>query len=563
MEPVSKKPRLTLAESSDSMTNIDLQKARAQNDRKLKSLFEGIFEKYGKDFSDIGDEIDLATGEIVVNKGHVLCMEHEEDTGESPESESEPETGEMEILENSCSTYDDPEQNAENTDMSPRNERIETDPDLLPNENGSPYRRKNQPASNPVGRNPHITKGPIDPIWQAPEIEADFWTPPKLDTSQEIGFTPLKERHNSPPTAGSIWAVRTPGRPRGSTSRKQNSSVSKKSPAESSTRKRKARARLDWSFAQVGRDDSDSDDPLQGDAPPSSNRSIKIRGPDSAVNTPKVTSKITKDEFNSVREDDMKAPQAGNIYYEKSINSTTPVPDTPEVQSSSPGTTGDTPTHRSYAICFESPTFVKPAEVIFTPSEVQRITISICESSTDICWEKIVEHLPGRTLDDLLDWAEHHPLLLTESIKTDGWSQDDLERLKEFADESGIWWRDFQVSFPHRSRKEIEIQMIRIWTESHLEEMAQQKQDDDECSIEQSPTKCDAYHAQYSDDNDPASKTSEVMIINDLEDPLEEDSDDDLPKISAIGVKSREFQIFSDSPRGSPMKGSASPRKYY
>ena len=63
--------------------DADLQQRRAQLDYKLKSTFEAIFEKYGKDFDGIGDEIDLATGDIVVNNGHLLDMENERDAGDA------------------------------------------------------------------------------------------------------------------------------------------------------------------------------------------------------------------------------------------------------------------------------------------------------------------------------------------------------------------------------------------------------------------------------------------------------------------------------------------------
>jgi hypothetical protein len=61
----------------------DLQQKRARLDLKLKSTFESIFEKYGKDFEGVGDEIDLYTGEILVNNGHLQQMQNERDAGES------------------------------------------------------------------------------------------------------------------------------------------------------------------------------------------------------------------------------------------------------------------------------------------------------------------------------------------------------------------------------------------------------------------------------------------------------------------------------------------------
>ena len=77
MEPPSKRRCL----SGSSYSEIDLHARRAQNDFRLKSIFESIFDKYGKDFDGIGDEIDMETGEIVVNNGHLLGMTNERDAG--------------------------------------------------------------------------------------------------------------------------------------------------------------------------------------------------------------------------------------------------------------------------------------------------------------------------------------------------------------------------------------------------------------------------------------------------------------------------------------------------
>ena len=59
----------------------ELQEKRAGLDLDLKLRFEAIFEKFGKDFSGEGDEIDLETGEIVVDNGHIAHMMHEQDLG--------------------------------------------------------------------------------------------------------------------------------------------------------------------------------------------------------------------------------------------------------------------------------------------------------------------------------------------------------------------------------------------------------------------------------------------------------------------------------------------------
>ena len=72
MEPPLKRQRL-----DDSQKHL-LQK-RARNDLRLKSRFESIFEKFGKDFTGVGDEIDLQTGKVVVNNGHLTTMQGELD----------------------------------------------------------------------------------------------------------------------------------------------------------------------------------------------------------------------------------------------------------------------------------------------------------------------------------------------------------------------------------------------------------------------------------------------------------------------------------------------------
>ena len=82
MEPPYKRQRI-------GVTDPNLKRRRARNDFQLKSIFESIFDKYSKDFEGIGDEIDLRTGEIVVNNGHILSLNHETDTGQVDSSSNE------------------------------------------------------------------------------------------------------------------------------------------------------------------------------------------------------------------------------------------------------------------------------------------------------------------------------------------------------------------------------------------------------------------------------------------------------------------------------------------
>lgn len=73
--------------------DAELDNARAQNDLVLKNCFEAIFAKYSQDFTTIGDEIDISTGNIVVNNGHLARMESETDTGMSMARSATPKDG--------------------------------------------------------------------------------------------------------------------------------------------------------------------------------------------------------------------------------------------------------------------------------------------------------------------------------------------------------------------------------------------------------------------------------------------------------------------------------------
>ncbi|KAK3310457.1 uncharacterized protein B0T15DRAFT_518572 [Chaetomium strumarium] len=64
---------------------VQLERSRAFAALKLKSAFERIFEKYERDFTGVGDEIDLRTGEIVVNNGHIQSLKDAQLGGGSDE----------------------------------------------------------------------------------------------------------------------------------------------------------------------------------------------------------------------------------------------------------------------------------------------------------------------------------------------------------------------------------------------------------------------------------------------------------------------------------------------
>lgn len=63
-----------------------LERDRTSNDNKLKTRFEHIFRKYEHDFEGVGDEIEIASGSIVVNNGHLQHMRYEVDPGKGASS---------------------------------------------------------------------------------------------------------------------------------------------------------------------------------------------------------------------------------------------------------------------------------------------------------------------------------------------------------------------------------------------------------------------------------------------------------------------------------------------
>jgi hypothetical protein len=82
--PFLKRPRLSLFAGQSPTVEMDgeLDSRRTRNDFLLKSRFEHIFAKYSHDFTNIGDEIDNNTLEVVVDNGHLQSMASETDPGD-------------------------------------------------------------------------------------------------------------------------------------------------------------------------------------------------------------------------------------------------------------------------------------------------------------------------------------------------------------------------------------------------------------------------------------------------------------------------------------------------
>ncbi|KOS48475.1 hypothetical protein ACN38_g453 [Penicillium nordicum] len=294
MERPAKRPCLSYTPEDDEEVpaEFDLPAARAQNDSRLKSLFEGIFAKYSQDFSDVGDEIDLQTGDIVVDNGHILGMRGEQDAGGQPRSWlpqadlDEPEDSDADDDNTTKGEEDEffsmaSSPGARSSDA-PREEspskQLQTDMDTSLDFVFT-FKASGTAGLSPTTKDEHVshptnqihTSKPQDPIWAVPDLPPSFSTPTTETRKSNVGFSP-PVRSTSPPGSGSVWAVGKPGRPR--TETKPKATPSKRRPAA----KRKYHSSPvthDWSFAAVP-DGNESDDPLQDYEPSPTPSKMKI-----------------------------------------------------------------------------------------------------------------------------------------------------------------------------------------------------------------------------------------------------------------------------------------------
>ncbi|KAI1492796.1 hypothetical protein F5X96DRAFT_677538 [Biscogniauxia mediterranea] len=159
-----------------------LDKGRAKAATRLKSTFESIFEKYEKDFTGIGDEIDLRTGEIIIDNGHLQSLEDEKDGGREGSVSSDEEER---ILRGKESR---PAKRPHPTSL------MSANPSLYnPIQPLDPWKQPAMVGANPYGisslsfppaplGDPNqlpfalsmFSNNPTDPAWQAPELPSPF-----------------------------------------------------------------------------------------------------------------------------------------------------------------------------------------------------------------------------------------------------------------------------------------------------------------------------------------------------------------------------------------------------
>ncbi|KAK6342748.1 hypothetical protein TWF718_008136 [Orbilia javanica] len=74
-----KNPTLTLPATTPKLRNLQAEHENSlrQSAQRLKTSWEDICRRYGRDFGGEGDEIDLRTGEVVVDNGHLRGLEED------------------------------------------------------------------------------------------------------------------------------------------------------------------------------------------------------------------------------------------------------------------------------------------------------------------------------------------------------------------------------------------------------------------------------------------------------------------------------------------------------
>ena len=524
MEPPSKRPRLSFApDPNDDYDNnepgtdpIDIQAARAQNDSRLKSIFESIFQKYEKDFTEVGDEVDLETGEVVVNNGHLLGMQGEDDTGEdgggwqyehfSTPAALQPDDeygdlgteigddGDGDIQPQHAVTSQVQKQLAEKDDAwdSQRGEDEDNDDDddddrssvdslldtalsvsdtVFPGRMTAttiPTSKKAIPAVETPDPFHRVEESkPVESIWRVPEINAKFSTPTTTSRPRPApSFSNTGFRSASPPGSRSLWALPQAGRPR-----KANTDVAKprngKKDVDANVPTKKTETALspskprhfpssvvnDWSFADTP-DGSESDDPLQEDYQPSPTpkAALNIRGKRVGSGTPSRTQE----------QHDGKGTDA-----KKQLDVIDETPTESKSRSLFDGSTrvqgspSPSPNKTDKPKNDSSPT--KRARAPMTPDEVKLlVTMRHVQKKQ---WKEVQDYLPERKLIQLIQWNQLHwnerracPPQLSKP-----WSQEEQDKLAKFKDQQGLTWPEIRAELPGRLIMEIEFELLRLW----------------------------------------------------------------------------------------------------
>ncbi|KAJ0414278.1 centromere protein Scm3-domain-containing protein [Aspergillus carlsbadensis] len=498
-------------ESEDDSSHVGLQAARAQNDLRLKSIFEGIFEKYGRDFTDVGDEIDLQTGDILVNNGHLHTIDEEDNaatiedwllepdtsaecmkeessrhhhTQRTDDSDSDQHAGRgavsrlsqmLFVPKKSRQTTDDrtsTTSEAEDDDMSSVDSLLDTalcvqgtharelgtGETVTEKANSLAAEESNQSTVEHNGRLDEA----VDPIWRVPEISPKWTAPTMLNKSIPRPIvTPT--RIQSPPGAGSLWALPSQSR--------RNTDVVKRRKQKDSPKKRKndppKPVARDWSFADTP-DGSESDDPLQDHEPsPTPKGAVYIR---EKRRDPFVESRtkntcnycnisFTEGGYVSHLQAALSDPADNGhdlIHLKKELEMITQRSGR-SIDSPTPGLNPEDTNHES------TPIGTKRARTIIAPDEA-RLIIRM-KVTQGMKWKDILDHFPQKKLFQLHYWFGRHwnERHVNPPRSSKPWSKAELARLARIKDQSDLTWPGIRAELPRRSQAEVEFKLLQLW----------------------------------------------------------------------------------------------------
>ncbi|ODH52090.1 hypothetical protein GX48_01643 [Paracoccidioides brasiliensis] len=487
---------------------IDVNAARQANDLRLKSRFEDIFEKYGKDFSSVGDEIDLATGRIIIDNGHIEKMRNEQDLGAQkwryefdPLGETEATTDCPDKSAN-FPTINHSRQNEEPTEakeVHPRNvisfgkggsHGISRRTSGLRSRNGAPFENGVSPRNGFLHRRSssylsrervRTSSQSVESLWQTSEIDNRLFGSFPAPALTSI-FS--RNRSVSPPNSGSLWALPQTGRPK-----------------LSRTKGRKPLgARKILSLKRSKSSDcishSDSDDPLQN-AFRSVSTPSKTRTPAKA--TIAASAPSTNKSSTNIQELTKKADSS---YPSPSYPLRKSESHEPKPEDETPQPSPQNHDQRNLGILAESPSFQvndsiknsvesvpspnpendislyepdsiskipetsKPAKLStatepLTPSEIRIIlTLRVVQKRP---WKEVYRSIPERTSGQLRHWYYIRSVDIKRCPPPQiSWTEEAKDVLESFKLQSEVSWEDLEAALEGQTRNELQCEWAKI-----------------------------------------------------------------------------------------------------
>lgn len=504
--PLSLSSSLPPHPATADKTIDDIEVARAQNESRLKSAFEHIFEKYGRDFSDVGDEIDLQTGGIIIDNGHIEAMTAEGDTGEaggveklsadtrgsaalgleSGREESDYEeayalselgTPEPSVVKRGNTPRYEPTgaagegDDSDADDGSSIDSLFDVEPDSFRQGAGTDTdkamttTKANSASEWPAGSlfidKDKDTNG-VDSTWTVPDtakaLSTPTWNKPHFHSTPSSNAV----RSASPLGAGSLWSLpRGRGRPSGS-------GMGKYKKRADSTLNRKPRptpVTQHWSSGDTS-DGSESDDPLQEDhqtlptpTPVTNIRGKRLKSPAQSQDQSPCPDYIPRLKISTPTK-----PEDGLHIMNVTRNGDADPKSAPVAHAElhEVNTPGPKPNEDSLAACRNStPTKTRRPRALMTPNEAKLVMkLRQVEKRR---WDDIANYFPGK--NHLRQWScSHYSKLQKDPPRLSRpWSHEELVKLDLFKDLDGLTWAAIWSEFPGRQHAELEFALLRLW----------------------------------------------------------------------------------------------------